>query len=152
MANQFELPLLAWSPLAFGVLSGKFHGAAGESQRAGMVEGYLGADADRVLPVVLEIARQIGATPAQVSLAWLIGRGPQVFPIVGARNVEQLRENLGALTVTLTDEQRARLNTVTAPKPIFPGKLWADRAATDGFTAGGTLSRIQRWKHSPLGE
>jgi len=67
----------------------------------------------RVIDTVSEIATARGANPAQVSLAWLEGRPAVTSVILGARNPEQLADNLGAASVELTDQERTRLDAVS---------------------------------------
>jgi aryl-alcohol dehydrogenase-like predicted oxidoreductase len=62
--------------------------------------------------VVAEVAREVGATPAQTALAWLLHRSPVIIPIPGTSSVEHLRENLGALDLTLSPDQFARLSAL----------------------------------------
>ena len=69
----------------------------------------------RVIDTVSEIATARGANPAQVSLAWLEGRPAVTSVILGARNPEQLADNLGAASVELTDQERTRLDAVSRP-------------------------------------
>jgi aryl-alcohol dehydrogenase-like predicted oxidoreductase len=115
MCRDYELGVCPWSPLAGGFLTGKYRRnenppdgtrAARESEVA---RAYLTAENFDVLDVVREVADEVDATPAQVSLAWLIHHDAVTAPIVGARTVEQLEENLGAVAVELTDEQLERL-------------------------------------------
>jgi pyridoxine 4-dehydrogenase len=61
---------------------------------------------------VADIARELGATPAQVALAWLLQKSPVVLPIPGTKSVEHLTENLGAATITLSDEDMSRLDAL----------------------------------------
>nr|WP_269449770.1 aldo/keto reductase [Auraticoccus cholistanensis] len=68
-----------------------------------------------VLDAVTETADQLGASPAQVSLAWLAGRPAVSSVILGARTTEQLQQCLGAVDVVLEPEQRQRLDEVSAP-------------------------------------
>jgi aryl-alcohol dehydrogenase-like predicted oxidoreductase len=74
-------------------------------------EQYDHEDSRRRLAVLAEVARELGATPNQVVLAWLLGGDPPVLPVLGVSSVEQLDECLGALDVVLDDEQRRRLDT-----------------------------------------
>jgi diketogulonate reductase-like aldo/keto reductase len=68
-----------------------------------------------------EVADEAGCTPAQAAIAWLLDRhGPELVPIVGVRSAEQLEDDLGALDVDLSDEQRARLDAAGAPSLGFP--------------------------------
>jgi pyridoxine 4-dehydrogenase len=65
---------------------------------------------------IAAVATELGATPAQVALAWLLGRSPVMLPIPGTGSIEHLEENLGAEKVRLTDEQRQRLDKVAPPQ------------------------------------
>jgi len=125
-ARYNGLGLLPWSPLAGGFLTGKYQRrtAPASQTRAGSAkplyqwtsEEY--ADSDRnwsTIEAVVRIAREIGATPAQVALSWLADRPGVTAPIIGARSVHHLRENLGAVDLTLHDEARAELDAVSAP-------------------------------------
>ena len=136
--------LLPWSPLAGGWLTGKY-------QRDSPPEGAtrLGEDPDRgmeaweprnreertwrVIATVSDIAAERSVNPAQVSLAWLEGRPAVTSVILGARNTEQLADNLGAASVELTDQERQRLDEMSAPQfPAYPygepGTQQRDRA------------------------
>jgi hypothetical protein len=100
-------------------------GAAPSGTRAGsekllyqwISEEY--ADSDRnwaTIDAVFRVAKEIGATPAQVALSWIADRPSVIAPIVGARTVEHLRNNLGAAELTLNDETTAALEKVSAPQ------------------------------------
>ncbi len=67
-----------------------------------------------------DVADHLGATPAQVAIAWTMTRSPSIHPIIGARRVEQLRDNLGALDVHLPPQARARLEAATEFTLGFP--------------------------------
>jgi len=73
-------------------------------------EQYRGADTDARMAALRAVAGEVGATPIQVVLAWMRHHDPQLIPLVAAETVEQMKENLGALEVTLSPEQMARLN------------------------------------------
>jgi aryl-alcohol dehydrogenase-like predicted oxidoreductase len=85
-------------------------------------------DRARVDPIVHElraIAQTLEATPAQVALAWLLGREATSTVIVGARNEQQLNDNLRSAEIALTAEQRARLDRVSQPPEPYP--YWMQR-------------------------
>jgi aryl-alcohol dehydrogenase-like predicted oxidoreductase len=120
MAEQFGMTVAAWSPLGGGILSGKFEraGADGEATR-------LSADAvserdHAVARVVIDVAHEIGATPSQVAIAWTMSRSRAIHPIIGARRLDQLADNLGAVDVVLPPEAVGRLETVSEFKLGFP--------------------------------
>ncbi|RDV46232.1 aldo/keto reductase [Leifsonia sp. ku-ls] len=124
--------LLPWSPLAGGWLSGKYRrdepptGATrlGENPTRGM-EAWEARNADprtwEIIDAVDAVARETGASPSQVSLAWLVDRPAVTSVILGARTVEQLEDNLGAADLDLTPEQRARLDEASTPRTdVYP--------------------------------
>ena len=118
MAEALGLTVAAWSPLAGGALSGKYASSAG-------ADGRLSPDSlterDRQVAIAVHaVADEIDATPAQVAIAWTRAKSSAIHPIVGARHVGQLLDNLGALDVELTPEHVARLERHTAFRRGFP--------------------------------
>lgn len=73
----------------------------------------------QIAQTVVEIANEIGITPAQVALAWIRHQSPRHIPIIGARTLAHLKDNLGCLTVLLSEEQLTRLNAVSQIDPGF---------------------------------
>ena len=117
--------ILVWSPLAGGLLSGKYRRDEDASEGR-HVEGWDEPpvrDADKLYDIVdalVEIAEGRGVSAAQVALAWLLGRPSVASVIIGARTNEQLADNLGAAELGLSEEERRRLNEVSAPPLIYP--------------------------------
>lgn len=117
MARHDGIAVCPWSPLGQGFLTGKYtrsDGLTGESRVAEssrFQEAYLTEENFDVLDELEAFAQAVDATPAQTALAWLMHRDGVSAPIVGARTVEQLEENLSAATVSLSDEQVDRLRT-----------------------------------------
>jgi aryl-alcohol dehydrogenase-like predicted oxidoreductase len=111
MCADYDIPVVPWSPLAQGVLTGKYsrEDRAPEDATAhedeGWKEYYLTEANFEVVDEVKAVAEDVDATPAQVSLAWLMHHDQVPAPIIGARTVDQLEENLGAAAVELSDEQ-----------------------------------------------
>jgi len=124
MAKAFELGLVAWSPLAGGLLSGKYHSGGGADGRysTDMAKVFLrtGDRPDRVVAALNKVNQQVGRSSAQVALAWLRYRDIAVVPIVGARRVSQLEDNLASLELELTREQLAALDEASAIEMGFP--------------------------------
>jgi aryl-alcohol dehydrogenase-like predicted oxidoreductase len=129
--------ILVWSPLAGGLLSGKFRrgqeGPAGSRALSDWGEPPV-RDQEQLYDTVealVEIGEGHGVSAAQVALAWLMGRPGVVSLIVGARTDEQLADNLAAAELTLSDDERARLEEVSRPPLIYPhwhqAKTAADR-------------------------
>lgn len=114
MCRAYDLGVVPWSPLGWGFLTGKYgRGAAPEDSTAStenaFADQYLTEQNFEALEVLLDVADEVDATPAQVALAWQVHHEDVTAPIVGARTVEQLEENLGAADVSLTDGQVERL-------------------------------------------
>lgn len=115
MCREYDLGVCPWSPLAGGFLTGKYRrdAAPPEGSRAtrdsGFADSYLTDENFDVLDVVREVADEVDATPAQVSLAWLLHHDAVTAPIIGARTLEQLEENIAAAAIDLTDDQFDRL-------------------------------------------
>ncbi|WP_232631290.1 aldo/keto reductase [Methylobacterium sp. Leaf118] len=118
--------LMVWSPLGWGRLTGKIRrGQAAASGRiaAGGAEGGPSVPDDYLYGVVdaLDaVAQETGKTVSQVALNWLLTRPTVCNIVVGARNEEQLRQNLGAVGWTLTPDQIARLDAASQETPIYP--------------------------------
>jgi aryl-alcohol dehydrogenase-like predicted oxidoreductase len=131
------LGVLVWSPLAGGLLSGKFrrdHDAPETSRHLTAWDEPPVRDQEKLYDIV-EVAVEIGqahhVSAAQVSLAWLLAKPGVTSLVVGARNEEQLRDNLAAAELTLSDEEIAKLDEVSAPPLLYPywhqAKTAADR-------------------------
>ncbi|WP_437931273.1 aldo/keto reductase [Sorangium sp. So ce291] len=131
MAQEMGLGVVPWSPLGSGVLTGKYARADldigdGAAQAAGTrknVAAANGALTERSLgiaEVVKAVAAESGKTPSQIAIAWTLLNPAVTAPILGARTLEQLEDNLGALEVRLTDGQRARLEEASAVSLGFP--------------------------------
>lgn len=123
------LGALVWSPLGWGRLTGKIRRgvALPEGSRLHKTASFGPPVEDehlyRVVDALETIAEETGKTVPQVALNWLTRRPTVSSVIIGARNEEQLRQNLGAIGWSLTDDQVARLDVasaVTAPYPHFP--------------------------------
>ncbi len=119
MARALDLGITAWSPLAGGILTGKFIDGKGEgrSQYRAITDQQ-----QIVIALLAEIAREIGCTPGQVALAFIRQQTAfgTIFPVLGARTPDQLNENLGCLNVSLSRSQWLRLSQATAPDLGFP--------------------------------
>ncbi len=120
------LGLMVWSPLGWGRLTGKIRRGqplpAGRIQ-AGGSEGGPAVDDEmlyNVVDVLDQLAQETGKTVTQVALNWLLQRPTVSNIVIGARNEEQLKQNLGAVGWNLTVEQVARLDAVSQRPPIYP--------------------------------
>ncbi|MGB8945116.1 MAG: aldo/keto reductase [Streptomyces sp.] len=135
MARELGLGVLPYSPLAGGVLTGKYGrddltaaNAAvddGTRRRVTVAGGALTERNFAVVDVVKEVAAELGRTPAQVGLAWTLRNPGVTAPVIGARTPAQLEDNLGALEVDFTAAQLARLDEVSAIALGIPHDLLA---------------------------
>ena len=148
MARELDLGVTAWSPLASGLLTGKYQPGAPSSDDEKRLEHPMMAPltdiTDRkraICDAVLEVAAAVGKTPAQVALNWL-GRQPGVMiPIIGARRLPQLKDNLGAVDFTLDDEQLQKLDNVSRIELGFPHDFFTNEMVLT-FAFGGMRNQI----------
>jgi aryl-alcohol dehydrogenase-like predicted oxidoreductase len=115
LARAHDVGITAWSPLAGGILSGKYTGDAkpeGPSRLDSMQLQPLDERNRRIAVAVVAIAARLGITPAQLALAWVIARG--VIPIVGATTPQQIRENMASVDVVLDAAVIAELDAASA--------------------------------------
>jgi aryl-alcohol dehydrogenase-like predicted oxidoreductase len=124
VAKANDVALIVWSPLSGGYLSGKY--TAGSSAQDGGRRANLNfppINPAKVDPIVLElrsIAGDLGVQPAQVALAWLLGRDEVTSITIGVRSEKQMTSNLGAINFVLPPELRARLDSVSEPDKVYP--------------------------------
>ena len=147
MAKAFKLGLVAWSPLAGGLLSGKYH-AKGESNARFSSEmmkdsGFFrkGEREDRIVAALQKVSQQLGHSPAQVALAWLRYRDIPVIPIIGARKVSQLQDNIASLDINLTKDQVTVLDQASAIELGFPHDFY-ERELVKSMIYGGMRDKI----------
>lgn len=123
LALEEGLGILPWSPLAGGLLTGKFHGGdATGSRRAAFDFPPVERDrADRCIAAMRPVAEAHGVSIARVALAWVLQQRHVSSVIIGARTEDQLRDNLAATSVTLTAEELAALDAASALPQEYPG-------------------------------
>ncbi len=155
MASEFGLGVTPWSPLKGGILTGKYtrdkHPEKGEG-RYKEDSRYLTETTYKIVDALGAIGKEVGATPAQVALAWVIARPGVTSTIIGARKLEHLDANLAALDVKLTEGQIAKLDELSKPKLNFPHDFLdgVKTAIQNGTTVNGD-SR-DPWPLSPEGD
>jgi aryl-alcohol dehydrogenase-like predicted oxidoreductase len=136
MAREMGLGVVAWSPLAGGVLAGKYTDADLPSDARRPVVGTTRKDlivandglTERSLTIaetVRQVARQLGRSPAQVALAWLLRQPGLTAPVLGARTRAQFEDNLDALDLTFDDHHLERLSSASAITPGYPHTVLA---------------------------
>ena len=123
------LGVMVWSPLAGGFLSGKFtRESRGDNDSRRTVFDFPPVDKERaydVIDAMAPIAKAHGASVARVALAWLLQRKGVMSVIIGAKTIRQLDDNLAAADLTLTQEEIAELDRVSALNPEYPGWMLA---------------------------
>jgi aryl-alcohol dehydrogenase-like predicted oxidoreductase len=156
MAKALNLGVLAWSPLANGILSGKYHGTgnagAGRMSRPEMQE-YLPDQerTERIVTTLKSVAEQTGHSMPQVALAWLRQRPTPVIPILGARKVSQLQDNLASLELNLSAEQVKSLDDASSIEPGFPHYLYNAQMTRRWPTAACATALLPKTKIHPEG-
>ncbi|MDB9402777.1 aldo/keto reductase [Microcystis aeruginosa CS-1036] len=145
MAKALNIGVTAWSPLGGGVLTGKYNQPHPVDGRLSMTDQpFQIFDRDlKIAETVLEIAREIGKSPAQVALNWLRNRPNPIIPIIGARRLSQLQDNLACVDFNLTGEQLQRLDNISAISLGFPQELLASQFVRD-ILLGGVAAQLDR--------
>jgi aryl-alcohol dehydrogenase-like predicted oxidoreductase len=124
LAEALGLGVLAWGPLKSGFLSGKYSSDKAGTEtpiRSGMVGAPTSAQYV-VIDAVNDIAAELGTSPAVVALAWIQGSGRVTSTLLGTSRLEQFENNLAALSLDLTAEQRAHLDEISKPALNFPAE------------------------------
>lgn len=151
MSEELGLGVVAWSPLAAGILTGKYNKDAGKGS-GGRMEGTtsyrLNERNYKIAAKVVEIAQSLDASPAQVALAWINQQGH--IPIIGARTLNQLKDNMGSLDVTISAEQMQQLDEVSSIDLGFPHDF-VTRPGAQKMIYGGMVNQIEGNKHPLVG-
>lgn len=135
MAKSLGMAITPWSPLASGLLSGKYSRDGGK----GRIENFKGSDnpvfqrfadpsakAWNIVDTVKAIATDLGKSPAEVALAWVFSANGITSTILGATKLSQLEANLGALELRLSASHRAKLDEVSALDSVHPYMYFGD--------------------------
>jgi len=139
-----KVGLLVWSPLAGGLLSGKYSRTQQkpeDSRRTSYDFPIVDKERTwRILEVMAPIAKAHECTPARLSLAWLLAKPVITSVIIGAKRLDQLEDNLGAVELTLTQDELRQLDEVSALACEYPGWVLP-------FQGADRLEPIDRWVH-----
>ena len=133
MLTSEQLGLMVWSPLAGGLLSGKFGPGSNNPTDARRTNfDFPPVDKDRAwkcVEVMREVGEAHGASVARVALAWLLAKPAVMSIIIGAKSLEQLDDNLAAADLALTPEEVARLDEISAIPAEYPGWMLGRQGA-----------------------
>jgi aryl-alcohol dehydrogenase-like predicted oxidoreductase len=148
-ALEFGMGITPWSPLASGLLSGRYQGDTGISG-----EGRLQAVKEhpafsslfternwRIAGELIQVAKQIGRSPAQVALNWVTNRPGVSSTIIGATKMAQLEDNLAALDFTIPAELNARLDEISALETPYPYYFFTGQQFREMVSGGTKISR-----------
>jgi aryl-alcohol dehydrogenase-like predicted oxidoreductase len=148
MSKALNLGLTAWAPLSNGVLTGKYHGhrSSDQSGEAGRMNNDMLKEfvperqrTDRIIAAVKTVSDEVGRSMAQVALAWLRYRPVPVIPIIGARKLSQLQDNLASFDLTLSADQLKTLDEASRIELGFPHDLYPKSRT---FTYGGLRDQV----------
>ena len=142
MAQAMGLGVTPWGPLRSGTLSGKYSRNNMQAQSKGRSQAIarnMSEPVYQVLDLLAAIAKRRDTTVARVALAWVRSRPGVTAPILGARTLEQLKDNIAALELPLAAEDLVELDAITKPKHGFPIEMNKNTAAQSyaGLTVNG---------------
>jgi aryl-alcohol dehydrogenase-like predicted oxidoreductase len=145
-AKALKLGVTAWSPLSRGVLTGKYHGRGSSEpgrMSSDMMKQFMPEEqrTERIITAVKAVADQVCRSMAQVALAWLRSRPVPVIPIVGARKLSQLEDNLASIDLSFSADQLKTLDEASRIELGFPYDIYTKDLAR-GSIYGGMADRI----------
>jgi aryl-alcohol dehydrogenase-like predicted oxidoreductase len=143
MAKALGLGVTAWSPLASGLLTGKYLQKGSEERRLDKAPSFeqMSHRNLAIAKLVVQLGHEVGKSPAQVALNWLRSKG-SVIPILGARSSAQFEDNMGCLNWSVDEQQRARLEEISRIELGFPTDF-LHRKEVREFLHGGLFEHIQ---------
>lgn len=142
MARYLYLAVTPWGVLGAGVLSGKYNLNKDAKGRANL-RSEVGKDKLRIAQEVIKVAGKYDKTPSQVALNWVREQPGVIIPILGAKTVDQLQDNLGFLDFPLDRKDLERLERVSHIEPGFPTNF-LQANYTRKLLYGGTFDQIDK--------
>jgi aryl-alcohol dehydrogenase-like predicted oxidoreductase len=153
MARSLGMTVTPWGVLGSGVLTGKYNDAPPAAKTSGSAETQVERRLDAgniqkanerniaIARLVVDVAKEVHCTPSQVALAWLRTRPGSIVPILGARRLSQIRDNLTCLDVTLSEEYLRQLDEASRVDLGFPHDFLLSTVGRDRLF-GGLYSRM----------
>ncbi len=153
-ALQLGMGICPWSPLASGLLTGKYKRSAGGFEGDGRLKiteqspnpvfHKFSERNWRIVDVLLDVAKKLGRSPAQVALNWATKRPGMTSTIIGATKLEQLDDNLRALEFEIPADLSAKLEEIGRPETVFP-YVFFDTTIQSNIRGGTQVSREPKW-------
>ncbi|MBB6461180.1 aldo/keto reductase [Flammeovirga kamogawensis] len=143
MADHFGMSVTTWSPLGAGLLSGKYNKGMIEGSRLSEKSVKFTPKNIRIAESVVSIAQKLGKSPAQVALNWLRAQNRNIIPILGARKVDQLKDNLNCVDWNLEQLDLDLLEGESAIDLGFPTKFLSEDTAKK-YSFGGWYDKIDK--------
>ncbi len=141
MARALDLAVTPWGPLGAGLLTGKFKGGKRPSGTRLENSPNITERDQSIADGLVEVAGQAGRSPAQVALNWLRQKPGVIIPIVGSRSADQLKDNLGCLEFTLSEDHMGRLDELSEIDLGFPHDF-LEKEGPRGLVYGDTFDGI----------
>ncbi|RUX94560.1 MULTISPECIES: aldo/keto reductase [unclassified Mesorhizobium] len=153
LAQALGLGITAWSPLAMGLLSGKYHTGRQTPGRlaldaSGNGLGFFTERNVRIVEVLKQVSTEIGRSMAQVALNWVVARPGIGAAIIGASRIGQLDDNLSSLDFEIPEPLRKQLDAASAVEPVYPYSLFADDYQAGILNAGASVGDKPRGYYS----
>jgi aryl-alcohol dehydrogenase-like predicted oxidoreductase len=129
ICEELGIGFVPWGPVGQGYLTRKIHAGTKFDQKTDMRSGFPRFSAENIaanMPIIdllRQFAERKNATPAQMSLAWLLAQKPFIVPIPGTRNIDHLNENLGAINVQLTPTNLREIDTAVSKIKVHGGRM-----------------------------
>ena len=140
MARTMGLTVTPWSPLGGGVLTGKYNNGNGKQKQDSRLttqwQHLLSKRNLEIASIVVDVARETKRSASQVALAWIRAQGPDMIPIIGSRRLEQIKDNLACIDLTLTPAQLKRLDEASTVDLGFPHDFLSSDRIRDMLSAG----------------
>ncbi len=149
MAREMGMGVTPWSPLKYGILTGKHTKSNASDANRGSVEAHLTERNLGIIEEVKRVANEIGCSCAQVALRWVQHQHGVASTIIGARTLEQLEDNIAALGVELADGHLEALDACSAVEVPFPQSFVPN--LTNTIQGGATINgvRSEAWSMAP---
>ena len=131
LAIDSDMSILAWGPLASGILTGKYNQNSNSKNRLKSDNNRLTEKNLAIAQKVVDVAEALGRNPSQVALNWVRQQGPKMIPVLGSRKPHQLEDNIGCLEFTIPEEQMLQLHDVSKIELGFPHDFLASSSVQE---------------------